>query len=165
VNSPENASNVRDAVALRRWLVHLALMVSFAAALASAAFLSRAYLGHSGVTDHSVIGGVVLAIVVIHLVQRRRTVGRLLKRLAGVGSKSAAQARLALSDTVLSLLLLNALGSGLADYVTGRTIMLPSAAVPGRLDKWHLDSVLALLVYVVVHVVRRRHRLRASHVR
>lgn len=157
-------SGARDAVAQWRWSVHLALMVSFAAALVSAIFLSRNYLGHSGVADHSIIGGVVLAIVVIHLVQRRRTVGRLLRRLAGAADSSSAQVRLALSDSILWLLLLMAMGSGLADFVTGRTIMLPSSVVPGRLGKWHLDSVVALLVYVVVHVLRRRRRLRTSHV-
>lgn len=153
----------RDRVALRRWLVHLALIVSFAAALASSIFLSDRYLGHAGVTDHSVIGGVVLALVVVHLVQRRRTVWRLVRTLARVASSSSAHVRLAVSDSILWLLLLMATGSGMADFVAGRTIMLPGP--PSRLGKWHLDSVVVLLGYVIVHVLRRRSRLRTSHVR
>lgn len=156
-------SRQRDGVARRRWLVHLALMASFVVALASSIFLSDTYLGHSGVTDHSIVGGVVLALVVVHLVQRRRTVWRLMKGLARVASSSSAQVRLAMSDLILWLLLLNATGSGLADFVSGRTIMLPGP--PSRLGKWHLDSVVVLLGYVLVHVLRRRARLRTSHVR
>jgi hypothetical protein len=138
-------------------------MLGFVAVLVSSIFLSRQYVGHSGVTDHSVIGGVILALVVIHLAQRRRSVWRLLRALTGVASTSTAQLRLALSDSVLFLLLLNAMGSGLADFLTGRTIML--SGLPGRLGKWHLDSALVLVVYVIVHAVRRRGRLRTSHVR
>lgn len=157
------SSNTRHAAARRRFTVHLALLGAFGAALGSSVFLSRTYLGHSGVTDHSIIGGALLAIVVVHLLQRRRTVRALLRRLAGAAGSAPAQVRLALSDTILWLLLLNALGSGLADYVTGRTIMLPFS-VPGRLDKWHLDAALVLVAYGFVHVVRRRHRLRTSQV-
>ena len=164
MTSAAGVTRGRDAIAQRRWLVHLALIVGFAAVLVSAAFLSDSYLGHSGVTDHCIIGGVVLALVVVHLAQRRRTVSRLLRGMAGVAESSSAQLRLALSDTVLVLLLFNAMVSGLADYVTGRTIMLPSG-LPSRLGKWHLDAVLVLLVYVIVHAVRRRRRLRTSHVR
>jgi cytochrome b561 len=158
-----SSSCKQDAVARRRWLVHLALMVSFAAAFASSIFLSDKYLGHSGLTDHSIIGGVVLALVVIHLFQRRRTVWRLVRRLADAANSSSAQVRLALSDSILWLLLLNATGSGLADFATGHTIMLPGS--PSRLGKWHLDSVLVLTVYVITHILRRRSRLRTSHVR
>jgi hypothetical protein len=87
------------------------------------------------------------------------------KRLAGIATTSSAQIRLALSDSFLWLLLLNAVGSGLADFVAGHTILLPFSGLPSRLGKWHLDSVLVLVVYVVVHVTRRRHRLWTSHVR
>jgi hypothetical protein len=65
---------------------------------------------------------------------------------------------------ILWLLTLNATASGFADFVMGRTIYLP-IPLPAFLQKWHLLSVVVLLVYVVVHVLRRRRRLRRSHIR
>jgi len=47
----------------------------------SAIFLSRKYLGHSGTTDHSIIGLLVLLLVIVHLAQRRQTVRWLVSRL------------------------------------------------------------------------------------
>jgi hypothetical protein len=54
--------------------------------------------------------------------------------------------------------------SGVADFIVGHTILLPIPG-PNILQKWHALSVVVLLVYVIVHVVRRRKRLRTSHVR
>lgn len=145
-------------------MVHLALILCFLAAVVSAVFLSRKYLGHSGTTDHSIIGLLVLALVIVHLTQRRQTVRRLASRLFGRPSSTARQSRLAVSDMILWILTLNAMVSGVADFLVGHTIFL---AIPGPniLQKWHAMSVLALLVYVIVHVVRRRKRLRTSHIR
>ena len=140
------------------------LIAGFLAALASAVFLSRSYLGHSGVTDHSILGGLVLCLVVVHLVQRRQTVGRLARRLVRVTARIPVQTRIALSDLILLLLTLNAMASGLVDYLDGTTTLLPISG-PSRFLKWHADAVIVLLVYVTVHVVRRRHRLRGSHIR
>ncbi len=154
----------RDTIARSRWLVHLALITAFLAAVTSAVFLSRKYLGHSGTTDHSIIGLIVLAIVLVHLTQRRHTVGRLLSQLFGRRKTMNHWLRLAESDAILWLLTLNAMVSGIADFVVGRTIFLP---IPGPfvLQKWHLMSVVVLLAYVIVHVIRRRKRLRTSHIR
>jgi cytochrome b561 len=66
-----------DRISRNRWLVHLALIGGFVAAVVSAVFLSRTYLGRSGVTDHAIIGLIVLALVLVHLIQRRHTVRRL----------------------------------------------------------------------------------------
>jgi cytochrome b len=151
-------------MARNRWLVHLALILGFLVAVISAVFLSRKYLGHSGTTDHSIIGLLVLALVFVHLTQRRQTVRRLISRLFGRPSSPARQSRLAVSDTILWILTLNAMVSGVADFLVGHTIYL-SIPGPSILQKWHAMSVLVLLVYVIVHVVRRRKRLRTSHIR
>ncbi len=153
-----------DSIARNRWLVHLTLILGFLAATLSAVFLSRKYLGHSGTTDHSIIGLAVLGLVIVHLTQRRQTVRRLLSRLFSRASSQVRPSRLVVSDTILWILTLNAMVSGVADFLVGHTIFL-SIPGPTILQKWHAMSVLVLLVYVIVHVVRRRKRLRTSHIR
>ena len=147
-----------------RWVVHLALIVSFLAAVVSSIYLSRRYLGHSGTTNHAIFGLIVLALVLVHLVQRRHTVGRLAAQLVGRGRGASARTRLAVSDTILWLLTLNAMISGIADYLVGHTIYL-NVPGPSILQKWHAMGVLVLLAYVVTHVIRRRKRLRSSRIR
>jgi hypothetical protein len=153
-----------DSIARRRWAVHLALILGFLAATVSAVFLSRKYLGNSGTTDHSIIGLLVFALVLVHLTQRRHTVSRLVSRFFGRRGSSGHRTRLAASDMILWILTLNAMVSGFVDFLVGHTIFL-SIPGPSILQKWHAMSVLILLVYVIVHVVRRRGRLRASHIR
>jgi uncharacterized membrane protein len=153
----------RDSISRRRWAVHLLLIVGFLAATLSPIFLSKKYLGYSGTTDHSIIGLIVLAFVLVHLWQRRHTIWRLISRFWGRRSPGARK-RLAVSDLILWLLFLNVMISGIADFIVGHTIFL-SIPLPNILQKWHAMGVLVLLVYVTVHVVRRRKRLRTSHVR
>ena len=154
----------RDASVRNRWFVHLALIIGFLAAALSPIFLSRKYLGHSGTTDHAIIAVLAFAIVAVHLTQRRHTVARLLQRLVGRKNSAGQRLRLAQSDMILWILTLNAMVSGIADFVVGHTIFL-SIPGPTILQKWHAMSCLVLLVYVIVHVIRRRRRLRASHIR
>jgi len=153
-----------ESIARNRWLVHLALILGLLAAVVSAVFLSRKYFGHSGTTDHSIIGLLVLGLVIVHLTQRRRTVRRLFARLFRGRNKVAHEVRLAWSDSILMVLTLNAIVSGTVDFVVGHTVSL---SIPGPyiLQKWHAMSVLVLLVYVIVHVSRRRKRLRTSRIR
>ena len=153
-----------DSIARNRVLVHLTLILGFLAAVVSAVFLSRKYLGHSGTTDHSIIGLVVLVLVLVHLFQRRQTVRRLLSRLFRRSSSTAHRSGQAVSDMILWILTLNAMVSGMVDFLVGHTIFL-SIPGPSILQKWHAMSVVVLLVYVIVHVVRRRKRLRTSHIR
>jgi hypothetical protein len=140
------------------------LILGFLAAVISALFLSRKYVGHSGTTDHAVIGLLVLALVLVHLTQRRHAVQRLVSRLFGRQSSIGRQTRQAASDVILWLLTLNAMVSGVADFVVGHTIFLPIPG-PNVLQKWHAMSALILLAYVIVHVIRRRKRLRTSQIR
>lgn len=153
----------RDSIARSRWAVHLALIITFVAAVVSAIFLSKKYLGHSGTTNHAIIGLIVLAFVLVHLVQRRHTVWRLISRF-WVRRTPETRKRMAVSDLILWLLIVNATASGVADFLVGHTIFL-SLPGPGFFHKWHAMSALVLLVYVIVHVIRRRSRLRTSHVR
>jgi hypothetical protein len=156
-------SSRADLVARSRWLVHVTLILGFLAAAISAVFLSRKYLGHSGTTDHSIIGLLVFVIVLIHLTQRRRTVRRMLSRLFTHQRSTGHQSRQAASDIILWILTLNAMVSGIVDFEVGHTIFL-SIPGPSIVQKWHAMSILILLVYVIVHVVRRRKRLRTSHI-
>lgn len=152
-----------DSIARNRWFVHCSLIIGFLVAVISAIFLSKQYAGHSGVTDHAIFGLIVLALIVVHLLQRRHTVRRLLARFANREPSTSARSRQADADMILWLLALNAMISGSADFVSGYQILLP---IPGPIifQKWHAFSSLVLLVYVIVHVIRRRSRLHTSHI-
>ena len=154
----------KETISRNRWIVHVALIVGFLAAVLSAIELSKKYLGHSGVTDHSIIGLVVLAFVLVHLIQRRRTVARLATTLVGLRRSTETRTRLALSDAILWLLTLNVMVSGFVDFVVGHTIFL-SIPGPDQFRKWHEMAALVLIVYVIVHVLRRKTRLRTSRIR
>jgi len=159
----EPSSN-RHTGARRRWYVHLSLILGFLVASLSPIFLSRRYLGHSGTTNHAIIAVVVFAIVVVHLTQRRNTIRRLLSRFRGRRPSTTERLRQASSDMILWILTLNAMVSGIVDFVLGHVVHLP---IPGPfiLQKWHAISALVLVGYVITHVVRRRRRLRTSHIR
>ncbi len=146
-----------------RGLIHFALILGFVASLVSLAFLTRQYFGLWGTTDHGIIGLLVLGFVLVHLWQRRRTVRRLLSRLVGRHNVSDHASLQAISDLILWLLTLNVMISGLADFLVGHTIYLP---IPGPyiLQRWHAMGVIVLLIYVIVHVIRRRKRLVRSHI-
>ncbi len=152
-----------NATTRRRWLVHVVLIVGFLAAAVSPIFLSRRYLGNSGTTDHAIICLIVFGLVVVHLYQRRRTVRRLATQLLRGRDAGTPRSSPAGTDLVLGLLTLNAMVSGLADYLVGHPIYLP---IPGPyvLQKWHAISAVVLVVYVATHVIRRRRRLRLSHI-
>lgn len=150
------------AAARRRWVVHLALMIGFLATLASAVTLSKKYLGHSGTTNHALVSMAVLVVILAHLYQRRHTIARLASQLVQ-RRRLAKSSRTAISDTVLSLIVANTMISGIADYLVGHTIFLPIPG-PNVIQKWHGFSAIVLLVYVTVHVIRRRRRLRSSRI-
>jgi hypothetical protein len=70
--------------------------------------------------------------------------------------------RPAVSDLLLLFITLNVLVSGVLDWNRGAPIQLP---LPGPFGRWHAISGLALVVYLAVHVWRRRKRLRRSTIR
>jgi hypothetical protein len=146
----------------RRWYVHIALLLTLAGSL-----VTLIYLSHS-ITIHVIFGVAFLVFVLFHLYQRRRTVVSLAKQIAGPTRRSKGPSRLAVSDTILELLVLNVLASGVIDIVNHQATQLNflgSLGFPPGLIQWHKLASLVLVVYVVVHVSRRWRRLRHSHIR
>ena len=151
-----------DARTRSRWWVHLALIASVLLALVPLLLFGV----NDRVTIHVVIACFFLALVIVHLGQRRHTLARLTRQLATWGSR-ARQRRLAVSASVLSFLVLNVLASGIWDLASGRSIGIIGIPLPGhRLYlAWHRLSGLLLLLYLILHVIRRPKRLRRSRIR
>lgn len=139
-----------------RWLVHLGLLLSAAAALGTLELL------HIRVAIHTDVGLVFMALVLVHLAQRRHRIARMASQLLRRRPGIVRELRLLASDAVLAFLALNVLVSGVLDWSRGTPVSLP---FPRPLDRWHLDASLILAVYLAVHVGRRRKRLRRSTVR
>jgi uncharacterized protein YebE (UPF0316 family) len=146
----------------RRWYVHLALLLAVAGSL-----VTLIYLSHS-ITIHVIFGVTFMVFVLFHLFQRRRTVVSLTKQIVVTAHRSKGPSCLAISDTILELLVLNVLLSGVVDIVNHQATQLNflgSLGFPPGLIQWHKLASLILVVYVVVHVSRRWARLRHSHIR
>ena len=141
---------------LSRWAVHLGLLCSAAAALGTLQLL------HVRIAIHTDVGLVFVGLVVVHLAQRRQTLARMATQIVRVRSFAARRIRLTVSDLLLVFITLNVLVSGVLDWGRGEPIQLP---LPRPFDRWHLDSGLVLIVYLAVHVWRRRKRLRRSTIR
>jgi hypothetical protein len=75
--------------------------------------------------------------------------------------------RLALSDAILGFLAVNAVVSGVVVWITGRSVMVPlqRIGIPIPPLNWHTSTSLLLVIYLVIHVIRRAARLRHSHIR
>lgn len=141
-----------------RWrsMVHLGLLCSGAAALATLQLL------HVRIAYHTVVGLVFVGLVVVHLVQRRRTVARMAAQLLRAGTLARRRIGLGLSDAVLLVVTVNVLVSGVVDWGRGSPTPVP---LPKPFSRWHLDAGLVLVVYLAVHVWHRRRRLRRSTIR
>ena len=155
-----------DARTRSRWWVHLALIASVLVALVPLLLFGV----NDRVTIHVVIACFFLALVIVHtLGSDGIPLARLTRQLATWDSQ-ARQRRLAVSASVLSFLVLNVLASGIWDLANGRSIGIIGIigiSLPGhRLYlAWHRLSSLLLLLYLIVHVIRRRNRLRRSRIR
>ncbi len=146
----------------RRWYVHLALLLTLAGSL-----VTLIYLSHS-ITIHVIFGVAFMVFVLFHLYQRRRTVTSLAKQITGTVRRSKGPSRLAVSDSILELLVLNVLVSGVVDIVNHQSTQLNflgSLGFPRGLIQWHKLASLVLVVYIIVHVSRRWRRIRRSHIR
>lgn len=139
-----------------RWAVHLGLVCSAAASLGTLELL------HVRIALHTDVGLVFVGLVVVHLFQRRRTIARMAAQLVRATSPARRRARLTVSDALLAFITANVLVSGILDWGRGAPTDLP---LPKPFTRWHLDSGLVLVVYLVVHVWRRRKRLRRSTIR
>lgn len=146
----------------RRWYVHLALLVTLAGSL-----VTLIYLSHS-ITIHVIFGVAFMVFVLFHLYQRRRTVASLARQIVGTTRRSKGPSGLAISDTILELLVVNVLASGVVDALNHQATQLNflgSIGFPAGLIQWHKLASIVLVIYVIVHVSRRWRRLRRSHVR
>jgi hypothetical protein len=143
-----------------RFAVHLLLLATFAASLATVTLLTEGL-------PHLVVGLSFVALVGAHVVQRRHTVARLLGNLVRARTWVRRQGRLAWSDLILALLTVNVLVSGTYDLATGNKVILHprDVGIPFRDIGWHVASALVLLVYLGVHVARRWGRIRRSVIR
>ncbi|HEY5439052.1 MAG TPA: hypothetical protein VIJ99_09135 [Acidimicrobiales bacterium] len=131
-------------VTTRRWWVHLALIVTLVISLVFEFVLST----------HIIVGLVFLFFVGTHLVQRRRISTALARRLARVSTLHRRAGRLALSDALLLALTVAMLTSGFVDVALGH---------PTRV-RWHAIFGVVLAIYLVVHTIRRRSRLKSSRI-
>src|SRR5450755_1145074 len=93
-----------------RFAVHLALLVSAAAALGTLQLL------HVRVAIHTDVGLVFVGLVVVHLAQRRRTLARMATQIVRAGTFVERRIRLAVSDTLLLVITVNVLLSGIVDW-------------------------------------------------
>jgi hypothetical protein len=143
-----------------RWLVHLMLIGTFAASLATVTLITEGW-------PHLVVGLAFVALAGLHVAQRRHSVARLLGNLGRARRWFCRRGRLAWSDVVLALLTLNVLASGTYDLLSGNQVILHprGIGIPLRDIGWHVLSALALLVYLCVHATRRRGRIRRSAIR
>ena len=139
-----------------RWAVHLGLLCSAAAALGTLQLL------HVRIAIHTDVGLAFVGLVLVHLAQRRHTLARMATQLRRAKSFAARRIRLTTSDAVLLFITLNVLVSGILDWNRGAPISVP---LPRPFSRWHLDSGIALVVYLAVHVWHRRKRLRRSMIR
>jgi hypothetical protein len=116
---------------------------------------------------HLVVGSVFVGLVVVHVVQRRHTVARLLANLGRAKTWVRRRGRLAWSDLILALLTINVLVSGTYDLATGNQVILHprSIGIPFRDIGWHVSAALLLLASLCVHVARRWGRIRRSVIR
>jgi hypothetical protein len=161
VRTEERASGRRaGALEHSRWIVHATLIGTF---LASVAML---VVDQGSLFFHVALGLSFAALVAVHLWQRRRTVRRLARVVAQPTKWLRAPGRMAASDLVLAFLALNLVVSGTVDGLRGHKTSLPvhDIGLPLRFAPWHVLSAIVLTVYLVVHIARRRQRLRHSHI-
>ncbi len=141
---------------LSRWAVHLGLLCSAAAALGTLQLL------HVRIAIHTDVGLVFVGLAAVHLAQRRRTLARMATQIVRARTFFGRKIRLTISDLLLLFITLNVLVSGVLDWNRGAPVQLP---LPRPFDRWHLDSGLVLILYLAVHVWRRKKRLRRSTIR
>jgi hypothetical protein len=140
-----------------RSLVHIGLLLTAAGALIALIYLSVS------ISIHAIIGLVFVALVVVHLVQRRRTIGRLASQFTRARTVVEKGLRQASADAILVFITANVLISGVIDWLHEN--MPISFPLPAPFNTWHKASSIVLVLYLIVHVWHRRKRLRRSGIR
>jgi hypothetical protein len=161
VPSPSANSAVAQGRRMRaRFAVHLCLLGSFAASLATVTLITEGW-------PHLAAGWAFVALVAVHVAQRRHTVARVFGTLGSARTWFRPRGRLAWSDVVLALLTLNVLVSGTYDLLSDTQVILHQrdVGIPFRDIGWHVASALVLLASLCVHVGRRWGRIRRSVIR
>jgi hypothetical protein len=139
-----------------RWLVHLGLLASFAAAFGTLQFL------HIRNAIHADVGLVFAGLVIVHLAQRRHRIARMFAQVLRLRPPVERELRLLASDVILTFITINVVVSGILDWGRGEPLLLP---LPLPFERWHLTSSAVLVVYLIVHVSRRWKRIRRSSIR
>ena len=160
----DRATSERPVDRSSKWRMRSRLAVHLGLLLSAVASLGTLQLLHVRVAYHTVVGLVFVGLVLVHLVQRRHTVARMATQLVRARTFVERRLRLTVSDLVLFFITLNVLVSGIIDWQRGTPTHLPFH-LTGPLGRWHADSAVALVMYLTVHVVRRRKRLRHSKIR
>lgn len=128
-----------------RLLVHVGLILTATVSLVFEPVLSL----------HILLGLGFIALVAVHLAQRRRVSASLMARLPHPRGWLRPSGRLAFADLLLAALTLAMLASGLWDWLSGHPTKI----------RWHAITGVLLAGFLVAHTVRRRYRLRSSRVR
>jgi hypothetical protein len=162
IESPHEASVEPGAHRRTAWRTRSRSMVHLGLLLTAAAALGTLQLLHVHQAYHTVVGLVFVGLVVVHLAQRRRTIVRMATHLVRATASVERRFRLAFSDLLLFFITANMLVSGVVDWERGSPTQLP---LPAPFYRWHLDSSIALIIYLVVHVWRRRKRIWHSAIR
>lgn len=140
-----NAETMIDTrIALSRWLIHLGLILTAIVSLALEFVIAV----------HIIVGLIFVVFVGVHLAQRRRVSMNLIRRLPRITKWAQRSGRMAVSDTLLLTLTLGMLASGFVDLAIGH---------PTRL-RWHAITGVVLAIWLVVHTLRRRTRLKKSSI-
>lgn len=139
-----------------RWIVHLALLATVAAALGTLQLL------HIRNAIHADVGLAFAGLVIAHLAQRRHRLARMVTQLGRARRRVVREFRLLASDSILAFLAINVVVSGIIDWGRGAPAMLP---FPKPFGRWHLLSSVVLVGYLVVHFARRWRRIRRSTIR
>jgi hypothetical protein len=144
-NTAREQSRRRNKSVLR-WWVHLGLIATTTVSMLFEPMVLTVHIG---------VGLAFAALVVAHLYQRRRVSANLVRQLFRLRRLSQPGGRLAAADALLAALTAGMLVSGFWDWAIGH---------PTR-PRWHALTGVALLGYLVVHTLNRRHRLKHSQVR
>src|SRR5579862_5309924 len=93
-----------------RWLVHLGLLASVAAAFGTLQLL------HIRNAIHADVGLVFAGLVIVHLAQRRHRIARMLATLTRFRPRVERELRLLASDATLIFITINVVLSGILDW-------------------------------------------------
>ena len=132
--------------------------------VATVAALATLQLLHIHDAIHADVGLAFAGLVIVHLIQRRHRIARMLAMVMRLRPRVERELRLLLGIRCChcSSSRYNVVVSGILDWGRGEPLLLP---FPPPLQRWHLTSSAALVVYLVVHVSRRWKRIRKSTIR